>query len=80
MLAMHGLSVGRFGELVETAFRGLIINQIYLDPAVFDLVVRYPEEYRASPDAIRSTPVEVEGGHHVRIGDLAEVVSVSPQT
>jgi len=79
MLAMHGLSVGRFGELVETAFRGLIINQIYLDPAVFNLVVRYPEEYRASPDAIRSTPVEVEGGHHVRIGDLAEVrVSLAP--
>jgi Cu(I)/Ag(I) efflux system membrane protein CusA/SilA len=73
MLALHGISIGQFGELVEMAFRGIVINQIYLDPAIFDLTVRYPEEYRASPDAIRRTPVEVEGGHHVRIGDLAEV-------
>jgi len=64
---------------VETAFRGLVVDQIYLDPAIFDLTVRYPEEYRASPDAIRSTPVEVEGGNHVRIGDLADVrISYAP--
>ena len=79
MLALHGISIGRFGELVEMAFRGVVVDQIYLDPAIFDLTVRYPEEYRASPDAIRRTPVEVEGGNHVRIGDLAEVrISYAP--
>jgi copper/silver efflux system protein len=79
MLAMHGISIGRFGELVETAFRGLVVDQIYLDPAIFDLTVRYPKEYRSSPDAIRRTPVETGNGNHVRIGDLAEVrISYSP--
>ncbi len=79
MLALHGISIGRFAELVETAYRGAVADQLYLDPAVFDLVVRYPEEYRSSPDAIRRTPLEVENGNHVRIGDLAEVrISYAP--
>jgi len=78
-LALHGISIGRFSEYVELAFRGVIVNQIYRDPAVFDLLVRYPEEHRSSPDAIRRTPIEVSDGNHVRIGDLADVrVSFAP--
>lgn len=79
MLALHGISIGRFSELVELAFRGVVVNQIYRDPAVFDLVVRYPEEYRSSPDAIRRTAIEMADGNLVRIGDLAEVrISFAP--
>lgn len=73
LLAIHGLSVGRFGELVELAFRGVVVNQIYIDPAVFDLVVRFSDEYRASPSAIARTNIELTDGSHLRIGDLAEV-------
>ena len=81
LLAMHGLSVAGFGEMVEVAFRGVVVDQIYLDPAVFDLVVRFPEHYRANPDAISRTPVELPGGNHIRIGDLAEVrVNFAPAT
>ncbi|MCC5913575.1 MAG: efflux RND transporter permease subunit [Balneolaceae bacterium] len=81
MLAMHGISAGRFGEIVEMAFRGVVVDQIYRDPAIFDLVVRYPEEYRASPESIRKTTIEVADGNHVRIGDLAEVrINHAPNT
>ncbi|TVR28456.1 MAG: efflux RND transporter permease subunit, partial [Balneolaceae bacterium] len=81
MLALHGISIGRFSELVELAFRGLVVNQIYRDPAVFDLVVRYPEEYRSSPSAIRQTAIEMADGNLVRIDDLAEVrVSYAPNS
>lgn len=81
MLAMHGITPGRFGEITEMAFRGVVVDQIYRDPAIFDLVVRYPDEYRASPEAIRLTTVEVADGNHVRIGDLAEVrINHAPNT
>ena len=73
LLALHGLSVRQFGELVELAFRGVVVNQIYLDPAVFDLVVRFPEHFRSSPDAIGRTFIELPAGDHLRIRDLAEV-------
>ncbi len=73
MLSLYGISIGRFSELVELAFRGVNVNQIYRDPAIFDLIVRYPEEYRSSPDAIRRTTIEVNDGQHVRVGDLADV-------
>lgn len=81
MLALHGISMERLGEIIELAFRGLIVDQIYQDPAIFDLVVRYPEQYRSSPAAIAQTTVEISEGNHVRIGDLAEVrVNLAPNT
>ncbi len=79
LLAMHGLSVAHFGGMIEAAFRGVVVEQIYMDPAIFNLVVRFPERYRTNPDAISRTPVELPGGGHIRIGDLADVrVSFAP--
>ncbi len=72
-LAVHGLTMGRFAELIETAFGGVVVDQIYIDPAVFDLVVRYGDEYRANPDAVKRTPIELPNGEFVRVSDLANV-------
>ncbi len=72
-LAMHGFSIGRLSKLIRTAFGGVVVDQIYDDPAVFDLVVRFSEEHRLHPEAVSNTPVEVPAGGHVRLGDLAEV-------
>ncbi|REL32880.1 AcrB/AcrD/AcrF family protein [Rhodohalobacter sp. SW132] len=80
-LAMHGLSMGRFAELVETAFGGVVVDQIYRDPAVFDLVVRYSESHRESPDAVKRTPIELPSGAFIRVSDVADVrVSNAPET
>lgn len=80
-LAMHGLTMGRFAELIETAFGGVVVDQVYIDPAVFDLVVRYGDEYRANPDAVKRTPIELPNGEFVRLSDLANVrASFGPAT
>ncbi|CAN5294186.1 efflux RND transporter permease subunit [soil metagenome] len=80
-LAMHGLTMGRFAELIETAFGGVVVDQIYIDPAVFDLVVRYGDAYRANPDAVKRTPLELPNGEFVRVSDLANVrASFGPPT
>lgn len=80
-LAMHGLSMGRFAELVETAFGGIVVDQIYRDPAVFDLVVRYGESHRESPDAVKRTPIELPSGEFIRVSDVADVRgSNAPET
>ncbi len=75
-LAMHGLSIGRFGDIVEMAFRGVVLDQIYLDPAVFDLVVRFSDEHRASPEAISRTTVELPDGSHIRIAGLIGFITL----
>ncbi len=81
LLALHGLSMAGFGELVETAFAGRIVDQVYLDPAIFDLVVRFPLAYRESPESIARTPVELPNGGWIRMGDLADVrVSYAPNS
>ncbi|TVR56792.1 MAG: efflux RND transporter permease subunit [Gemmatimonadales bacterium] len=80
-LALHGLSMAQFGAVIETAVGGRIVDQIFLDPAVFDLVVRLPERYRASPEDVARVPVTLPGGERVRIDDLAEVrVSFAPNS
>lgn len=81
LLAHYGLSAGRFGELVELAFRGVVVDQIYLNPAIFDLIVRFSDDFRANPTAIARTNIELTDGRHLRIGDLAEVrVNYTPNT
>ena len=81
VLAMHGLSMERFSALVEAAFGGVVVNQVYRDPAVFDLVVRYGKEHRERPEMVRRTPIELPSGEFIRIGDLANVrVSHAPET
>ncbi len=78
---MHGLTMGRFAELIETAFGGVVVDQIYIDPAVFDLVVRYGDEFRANPEAVKRTPIELPNGGYVRVSDLANVrASFGPAT
>lgn len=72
-MAMHGLTTADLSRIVETAFAGAVVDQIFIDPALFDLVVRFPDRFRASPAAISETPVGLPGGGLVRIGDLADV-------
>jgi copper/silver efflux system protein len=78
-MALHGVTMRELGEVVEAAVGGRVVDQIYLDPAVFDLVVRLPERFRENPEAVARIPVAHPGGGRLRLQDLAEVrVSYAP--
>ena len=72
-LALHGLSMRELGVAVEAAIGGQLVDQVFVDPAIFDLVVRLPPEVRESPEAVRQVPIAQAQGGLVRLGDVAEV-------
>jgi CzcA family heavy metal efflux pump len=72
-MARFGVTPGALAEAVDVAFNGEAVAQILEDQSVIDLVVRYPEELRASREAISLARVDVPGGGTVPLGEVAEI-------
>ncbi|MCP3470322.1 CusA/CzcA family heavy metal efflux RND transporter [Bradyrhizobium sp. CCGUVB1N3] len=63
-LSRYGLSVGEVQNLIEIAIGGKPTGKLFEGDRRFDIVVRLPEELRASPDAIKSLPVPLPPGEN----------------
>jgi cobalt-zinc-cadmium resistance protein CzcA len=75
--ARYDVNVSDILELVELAVGGEIIDQVYLNTRRFGIHVRYQEQYRDDPDALRSLLVKTSAGHHVPLSQVAEVREVT---
>jgi len=66
--ARYGLAPGDVAELLETAYRGRAVSQVFDEDRFFSLVVWYDEESRNSPDVINQTIVDTPSGRRVALG------------
>jgi cobalt-zinc-cadmium resistance protein CzcA len=71
-LARHGVPAGHALRLVE-AIGGVPVGEVREDQRRFELVVRLPEKYRASAEAVRRIPVPTAGGGRMPLEQLASV-------
>lgn len=72
-IARLGLAVEDVNDVIAAAVGGKPATEIYEGERRFDLVVRYPEEYRNSVDKIRSILLETPTGAAVPISALADI-------
>lgn len=72
-LSLLGLSPGELAEWVETAMVGHPVGQWWEGGRARELVVRYPERYRASPEALASTPIDADGERFTALSQVARV-------
>ena len=72
-LAQLGLSPGEVAEWVETALMGHPVGQWWQQGRAYELVVRYPERYRADLDALRSAPIDADGERFTALSQVARV-------
>jgi cobalt-zinc-cadmium resistance protein CzcA len=72
-LARHSLNVADVQEVIETAIGGKTATEIIEGQVRVDVLVRFPEERRNSPEAIGNIPVACPGGYSVPLADLAEI-------
>ena len=72
-LARHGLNVADVQEVIETAIGGKAATEIVEGQMRVEVLVRFPEERRNSPEAIGNISVASPGGHSVPLADLAEI-------
>jgi len=75
--ARYGVSVSQILEMVELAVGGEVVDNIYLNTRRFGIHLRYQEEYRSDPEAIRNMLLATSGRGLVPLGQVAEVKSVT---
>ncbi len=75
-MARYGLNVAHVRELVETAIGGATATEILDGSRRFDVVVRFPDDIRANPEAIAGLLLTAPGGERVALGSVADVATV----
>ena len=73
----HGVQPGGLAEQLETALNGRVVAEVLEGQRVSDVVVRFDDAFRASPDALRAVPIDVPKGGTVPLGDVADVIEAT---
>lgn len=80
-IARYGINVSDVNDLIETAFGGNEVGQLYEGQRRFGIVVRYPADYRNSIQTIRNTTLKTSDGTLVPLSAVASIELVdSPPT
>jgi heavy metal efflux system protein len=72
-IARHGINVAHIREIITTAIGQEAATQVYEGQRRFDLIVRYPEQYRNSVETISNILLVSASGALIPLGDLAKV-------
>jgi len=75
-IARYGINVADVQDVVRTAVGGEKAGQIFEGVARFDILVRYVDEARTSPEAIARILVLSPNGLRVPLGELARVEEI----
>ncbi|MGQ9368700.1 efflux RND transporter permease subunit [Azospirillum sp. ST 5-10] len=71
--ARHGLSLADVQDVVRTALGGMRISETVEGLERYPINVRYPQDERGSPEALRELPMVTPSGAHIALGDVAAV-------
>ncbi len=72
-LAALGHSPGQLARFVEMAFVGKSVATWWEDERVYDVVAKFPDEYRDQLPLLTSTPVDVNGSRFAELGSVAQI-------
>ena len=72
-IARHGINVADVREIIATAIGGEAATRVYEGQQRFDLVVRFPEQYRDSIETISNIKVSDQAGALIPLADLGTV-------
>jgi cobalt-zinc-cadmium resistance protein CzcA len=72
-IARHGINVADINDLIETAVGGRVSTTVYEGERRFSAVVRFPESFRGTPEAIGHILLKSPNGALVPLDDLATV-------
>ena len=72
----YGVNVSNILELVELAIGGAVIDYVFLNVRRFGIHVRYQEQFRDDPEALRNLLIQTREGALIPLEQLAEVKQV----
>ena len=71
--ARYGITVADFARVVSGGFNGTAVSQILEGQRAFDLFVRFPPEYRDSPERMGAVLIDTPGGFKVPLSQIATI-------
>lgn len=71
--ARYMLSIADMQQVVQTAIGGQTISESVEGLERFPINLRYPRDWRDSPDRLRDLPIVTPSGAHIPLGVVAEV-------
>lgn len=73
LLARYGLQVADVMRLVDIAFGGEVVSQVYEGQRSFDLLLRYEVDNRSTIEQLRETQIDVLGGQKIPLHYIADI-------
>ncbi|MBB1271005.1 efflux RND transporter permease subunit [Shewanella sp. SR44-3] len=72
--ARYGLNIADVQQVVATAIGGMNISQTVEGLERYPINLRYPQDYRNSPEALALLPIVTPQGLRISLGDVADVI------
>ncbi len=72
-IARYGLNVADVAELIEVAVGGKAVSQVFIGSKVYDVICRYHEKYRDSPEKIGSLLLTSGSGAKIPLAQVADI-------
>ncbi len=72
-LARYGLNAQEVNHIISIALGGLPAGEVFEGERRFDLVARFDEKARQTPDDLRQIPVNLPDGRQIPLEEVAEV-------
>jgi cobalt-zinc-cadmium resistance protein CzcA len=72
-IARHGINVSDVREVIATAIGGEVATRVYEEHRRFNLVVRFPEQYRNSIETIGNIRLTAGSGAFIPLSDLGTI-------
>jgi len=71
--ARYGLNIADIQQVVATAIGGVNVTQTIEGQERYPVNLRYPQEYRSSPEKLSRLPIVTPNGERIALGDVASV-------
>jgi len=80
-LARYGLTIDQVAEIIETAFNGLEVTDVYESDRITSVLIRLPEKFRQDEEALKNLLFDAPSGEKVPLALVADIRrSEGPQT
>ena len=77
--ARYGLNIADIQEVINTAIGGRTLGETVEGRQRFPISMRYPQQYRDSPEALRQLPIVLANGVNITLGEVADIaIEVGP--
>ncbi|NOX09242.1 MAG: efflux RND transporter permease subunit [Gammaproteobacteria bacterium] len=71
--ARYGLNIADVQQVVATAIGGVNVTQTVEGLERYPVNIRYPQDYRSSPEQLSLLPVVTPNGQRISLGDVANI-------